>query len=201
MTNWNNSPPRTASARLTTQWGRNGSRRIASTCSIATSSRLASKRGKWSLASVTHPGVVDEDVNAAETLGRCRDDPLGVVGVADVGSDSQRRLARRLDLGHGGFTCFRAPPRHHDPATLGGQLPRYGEADAARASGDDCASGRLVAHPSDPIRSGASPGRVSTSRRSAGPRLVHGLRDAEWRRPLSVHAGHVWKSIPCRFCD
>src|SRR5690606_10046576 len=50
-----------------------------------------------------HPGVVDQDVDAAEGGQRLGKETLHRVRVADVALDAERAAAQRLHLGHDAF--------------------------------------------------------------------------------------------------
>src|SRR6185503_5823664 len=67
---------------------------------------------------VDRRGVVDADVDPAETLGRLRDGPGDLLLVADVADDRQRAAAGLLDLRGRGV---------HRPFEAGVRLGRLGD--------------------------------------------------------------------------
>ena len=77
------------------------------------------------LADLGAAGVVDEAVDAAETLDRGRDEAIRCAALGQVGGDVE--LARPVV----------APSRRHDVRTFGGEARRDLEADAGGRAGDE----------------------------------------------------------------
>ena len=99
-----------------------------------------------SIRSRTKPGVVDQDVEAAEGVDRLLHHRRGLLEVGDVGAVGDGLAAQRLDLGDdlvgdlGGRALAGAGGAEvvdHDLGALPGELEGVGAADAATRSGDD----------------------------------------------------------------
>ena len=98
-------------------------------------------------------GVVDQDVETAEALGRRVDRPADLVLVADVaGQGEDAQAADRRQLAAGEVELGRVAGEDGDPRPLGRQLAGHQEPQAARAAGDH-------RHPVVELDGGAPPER------------------------------------------
>ena len=88
-------------------------------------------------------GIVHEDVETAEGIGRSLDDPLGAVSFHQVFAD-RNRLASRLadfvghDTGRALALGVGSEVAHYDLCAFACQRQRFASADAAPAARDDC---------------------------------------------------------------
>ncbi len=83
------------------------------------------------------PGVVDEDVDAAELARDPLDEPEDGVAVGDVGCDRDRPAAEGADLLGHLLGTFGINVVDGDVGAVGGQPERDGPADSPRRAGDD----------------------------------------------------------------
>jgi hypothetical protein len=83
-------------------------------------------------------GVVDEDIDSAEALGRFRNDSLYVSRPGHVGHKADGVDAEVAQVGFGLAQALLAAGADDDAAALGGEAEGDGAADAAAAARDDC---------------------------------------------------------------
>jgi hypothetical protein len=82
-------------------------------------------------------GVVDEHVDAPEAPERRLDQPLDLVGLADVGRDREALAARGLDLRADRVERLGPAAGHDEPSSVPREHERGRPADPRAASGDD----------------------------------------------------------------
>lgn len=100
------------------------------------------RRDRFQLAECADAGIVEPDINPAETLDLGAAERLDLRLVGHVGRHGERGTARRLALSPSILQHAGTPRRQHDGIALSSE--RGGAADAAGGAGDDDHAGVAV---------------------------------------------------------
>ena len=100
------------------------------------------------------PGVVDEDVDAAERPFRLRQHGFKLRGIAHINPTGDRTAAARSDFPGDALGAGAVLVRNDESRTFTGEALRRGGADAAGSAGyDRRRTGKFLAHVSSPCSS------------------------------------------------